>query len=211
MLSIEEIQSAEFEKAVFGGYDCKSVDYFLEDVLESYAALLKQAAEAKSALQAANAKLEEYRAMEASIRQALITAQSASVELVDKAQKQDAEILSGARAQADDLLEHARRENQAVLEQYQSCIAQEEARLKQARDTCAVFLTNITACFKGEIDKMDLLAAAVGTYEQTAPAQTPHPEEPDVLDLVQAARPSAVAAPRAYRPEEEGTAVYGNP
>ncbi|MGN1030827.1 MAG: DivIVA domain-containing protein [Butyricicoccaceae bacterium] len=208
MLSIEEIQSAEFEKAVFGGYDCKSVDYFLEDVLESYAALLKQNAEAKSALQAANAKLEEYRAMEASIRQALITAQSASVELVDKAQKQAAEILSGARAQADDLLENARRENQAALEQYQNCIAQEEARLKQARDTCAVFLTNITACFQGEIEKMDLLAAAVGTYEQTAPAQ---PEQTDVLDLAQAARPSAVSAPRAYEPEDSGTVVYGKP
>lgn len=208
MLSIEEIQSVEFEKVVFGGYDCKSVDYFLEDILESYAALLKQAAESKNALQTANAKLEEYQAMETSIRQALVTAQSASVELIEKAQKQAAEILSGARVQADELLDNARRENQAALEQYQNRIAQEEARLKQARDTCAVFLTNITACFKGEIEKMDMLAAAVGTYEQTSPAQTPHPEQPDVLNLMQELRPSAVATPRAYQPEEESTVAY---
>ena len=37
-MTVQEIQEIGFEKAVFGGYDMKSVDTFLERVAEEFAA-----------------------------------------------------------------------------------------------------------------------------------------------------------------------------
>ena len=38
-MTVQEIQEIGFEKAVFGGYDMKSVDTFLERVAEEFAAM----------------------------------------------------------------------------------------------------------------------------------------------------------------------------
>lgn len=42
MLTVQEIQAVNFEKAVFGGYDMKAVDEFLEHITEDFAALQKK-------------------------------------------------------------------------------------------------------------------------------------------------------------------------
>ena len=41
-MTVQEIQEIGFEKAVFGGYDMKSVDTFLERVAEEFAAMQKR-------------------------------------------------------------------------------------------------------------------------------------------------------------------------
>lgn len=41
-MTVQEIQEIGFEKAVFGGYDMKSVDTFLERVAEEFAAMQKE-------------------------------------------------------------------------------------------------------------------------------------------------------------------------
>ena len=48
MLTVQEIQAVNFEKAVFGGYDMKAVDEFLEHITEDFAALQKENAALKS-------------------------------------------------------------------------------------------------------------------------------------------------------------------
>ena len=48
MLTVQEIQAISFEKAVFGGYDMKSVDEFVEQITETIATLQKENAALKS-------------------------------------------------------------------------------------------------------------------------------------------------------------------
>ena len=47
-MTVQEIQEIGFEKAVFGGYDMKSVDTFLERVAEEFAAMQKENAAMKA-------------------------------------------------------------------------------------------------------------------------------------------------------------------
>ena len=47
-MTVQEIQEIGFEKAVFGGYDMKSVDTFLERVAEEFAAMQKENASLKA-------------------------------------------------------------------------------------------------------------------------------------------------------------------
>ncbi len=48
MLTPQDIRDKQFVKAVFGGYDMSTVDDFLEELTEDYAALYKENAILKS-------------------------------------------------------------------------------------------------------------------------------------------------------------------
>ncbi len=60
-MTVQEIQEIGFEKAVFGGYDMKSVDTFLERVAEEFAAMQKENAALKAKMKVLVDKIEEYR------------------------------------------------------------------------------------------------------------------------------------------------------
>ena len=64
MLTVQEIQTPEFEKAVFGGYDQKAVDDFMETVAADFASLQKENAALKSKMKVLVDKIEEYRSVE---------------------------------------------------------------------------------------------------------------------------------------------------
>ena len=75
-MTVQEIQEIGFEKAVFGGYDMKSVDTFLERVAEEFAAMQKENASLKAKMKVLVDKIEEYRGVEDGMRRTLMSAQS---------------------------------------------------------------------------------------------------------------------------------------
>ena len=87
-MTVQEIQEIGFEKAVFGGYDMKSVDTFLERVAEEFAAMQKENAAMKAKMKVLVDKIEEYRGVEEGMHRTLLTAQSIAQETIDKAKKQ---------------------------------------------------------------------------------------------------------------------------
>ena len=80
-MTVQEIQEIGFEKAVFGGYDMKSVDTFLERVAEEFAAMQKENAALKAKMKVLVDKIEEYRAVDEQMRKALYTAQVSAREI----------------------------------------------------------------------------------------------------------------------------------
>ena len=91
-MTVQEIQEIGFEKAVFGGYDMKSVDTFLERVAEEFAAMQKENAAMKAKMKVLVDKIEEYRGVEEGMHRTLLTAQSIAQETIDKAKKEAEEI-----------------------------------------------------------------------------------------------------------------------
>ncbi|MFR0941664.1 MAG: DivIVA domain-containing protein [Butyricicoccus sp.] len=79
-MTVQEIQEIGFEKAVFGGYDMKSVDTFLERVAEEFAAMQKENAAMKAKMKVLVDKIEEYRGVEEGMHRTLLTAQSIAQE-----------------------------------------------------------------------------------------------------------------------------------
>ena len=70
-MTVQEIQEIGFEKAVFGGYDMKSVDTFLERVAEEFAAMQKENAAMKAKMKVLVDKIEEYRSVDDAMRKTL--------------------------------------------------------------------------------------------------------------------------------------------
>ena len=74
MLGSKEIRDFTPEKAVFGGYDARSVDMMLDQAADDMEALERENAELRAKLKVMVDKIEEYRRIESGIRQALMTA-----------------------------------------------------------------------------------------------------------------------------------------
>ena len=87
-MTVQEIQEIGFEKAVFGGYDMKSVDTFLERVAEEFAAMQKENAALKAKMKVLVDKIEEYRGRENNMGRVLSIAE----ETLDRA-KQEADTM----------------------------------------------------------------------------------------------------------------------
>ena len=98
-MTVQEIQEIGFEKAVFGGYDMKSVDTFLERVAEEFAAMQKENASLKAKMKVLVDKIEEYRGVEDGMRRTLMSAQSIAQDTIDKAKKEAESIVAAAKTE----------------------------------------------------------------------------------------------------------------
>ncbi len=155
MMSLQEIQSAAFEKAVFGGYDTKSVDDFLERITEDYAALQKENIALKSKMKVLVDKIEEYRSVEDSMRKALVSAQGIADEIVSKAKTSSAEIEKNARAQSEE-----------KLVEYKSLLASEKERVEALRFRTRDFISNIIGLYKKELEEVSQIGDKILLEEQ---------------------------------------------
>lgn len=170
MLTVQEIQAMSFEKAVFGGYDMKSVDEFVEQLTEDYAALQKENAALKAKMKVLVDKIEEYRSVEDGMRRALVSAQSIAQETIDK-----------AKLESEQMLEQTKTDAEAKLHAYHEQIAAERSRLADAKQQSADFIAKMTAYYEEQLKNLVSLSAS----DALKPSETP----------VAPAAPQAASAP----------------
>ena len=202
MFTPQQIEQISFNRATFGGYDMQAVDEFLEPLTEDYVTLYKENALLKSKMKVLVSKLEEYRANEASMKDAIVNAQKTCDMMVKEAEAKCTQMLTDANAaaaenakNADSLIEA---ENARVEEAKKVAAAKIEDLQEQIR-TCIQALERIKTAnrpapaasgafdFEREENKhshADVVAdeisanleAIVGSTEQTAPTADPkHP------------------------------------
>ena len=154
MFTPQQIDQISFSRATFGGYDMQSVDEFLEPLTEDYITLYKENALLKSKMKVLVSKLEEYRANEASMKDAIVNAQKTCDMMVKEAEAKCAQMLNEANAAA---IENAKNAD--------AMIAAEEARVEEAKKL---------ACAK--IDAMkDQISACINALERIKAANLPTP------------------------------------
>ena len=159
MLTVQEIQAMSFEKAVFGGYDMKSVDEFVEQLTEDYAALQKENAALKAKMKVLVDKIEEYRSVEDGMRRALVSAQSIAQETIDK-----------AKLESEQLLEQTRTEAEAKIRVYTDQISAERGRLADAKQQSSDFIAKMTAYYEEQLKNLVTLSASDALKISETPA-----------------------------------------
>ena len=152
-MTVQEIQEIGFEKAVFGGYDMKSVDTFLERVAEEFAAMQKENAAKMKVLVD---KIEEYRGVEEGMHRTLLTAQSIAQETIDKAKKEAEEIIASAKDETANKVKDTQAE-----------INTEEQKLETARKNTAEFIAHVAKLYQSQARALAELAKG----ENLAPVQ----------------------------------------
>ncbi len=93
MLTIDEIKNVSFRKAGIGGYKPEDVDTFIDQVLITFEQLRKEKSDLIKKMDILATRVEEYRADEDSVRNAMLSAQRVADTTIREARAKAARIL----------------------------------------------------------------------------------------------------------------------
>ena len=153
----QDIREKTFEKAMFGGYDMAAVQNYQEEVATELANAQKEVAVLKGKMKVLVDKIEEYRASEDAMRLAILSAQKVGKQIEDDAQ-----------ARADKILGEAKDTSDRILGGLQHETANEEAKLLNAKTSCAKFLEDVRNLCLNQLEYLDKIAGAKAAAAQPA-------------------------------------------
>lgn len=170
-------QSTEFERAIFGGYNMKSVDEFMEPLVEDYSALYKENAVLKSKLQVMVEKLDEYHEREESVNKAILAAQQTADDMIVDTERKCAKMLS-------DTEETMRLRSQELKKE----LAIEAERVARAKKTAAAFILHVEEQMHKAVEQLETVRQmsitpreAKKTVKEPAPVAVELPVEAPVI------------------------------
>lgn len=234
MLTVKEINEVSFGKAGFSGYKPEDVDNFIDQVAASFQELIgerdaavKQAGEMallNSELAAKNAdtqkklsilaqKIEAYRQEEEGIKEAILSAQKMSKDLVRESQTKADGIIQDARAQAEAKLleanEEARRitttaqeEASRAAREYTQQAESKKAELEEIKRQVTAFRSSLLEMYKKHLECIDHIPVFRQKEEFSVPAPVRQPEP--VREAAPPARPEApISEPPRQEPQPE--------
>jgi len=196
MMTPQEVASHVFSKATLGGYNMAMVDEFLDALTEDYTTLYNDNAILKNKLKVLSDTVEEYRATDAAMRKTLLAAQQMAESIVGEAEKKKETLVQDAEAEAQQRLD-------ALRQQY----ADEEYRLRKAKEACAEFTAQARAAHSEALLFLEKLDTLTGGPVKTAPAvqkpkipriTIPAPVEPDRVQNAPAAAQGDVQSARRF-------------
>ena len=181
MLSLNDIINVSFRKSGFSGYRAEDVDVFIDKVRESYDELLKKGLEKDEQIDRLNTegkqtadklkiladKIEEYRAQEDEIKNALISAQKLG----------DASVRE-ARHKAEIIVKDANQKAERLIASADEKIAEQKRELERLQRTVSDFRSKLLNTYKEHLTLIDALPVA---KPQALPEEQPAaaPQEPE--------------------------------
>ena len=144
MFTPQQIEQISFGRATFGGYDMQAVDEFLEPLTEDYITLYKENALLKSKMRVLVGKLEEYRKNEASMKDAMVSAQKTCDKMVKEAEAKCAQMLTDAGAAAAESSRNA-----------DTLISEENARVEEAKRAAAAKIEALEAQLRSCLETLE--------------------------------------------------------
>ena len=177
MVTAKDIQEKAFERAG-KGYNMSQVDEFLDELASDFTSLSKENAALKGKLKVLVQKVDEYRQTEDSMRLALLSAQKLS-----------AQIESDARIRADAMLADAQQRADQLSRQAADGIANEEAKLEEAKKATNRFFDHMRTVCQKQIEFYDKLSQMQLVGGESAPQAQPEPEPEEEPASARAAKP----------------------
>lgn len=123
MITPLDIENKRFSKQVVNGYNVEDVDDFLDELVEDYGKNYKDLAEANEKIEKLTNDLEQYRNIEATLKNTLVVAQSTADEVKSVAKQQAEQIINDAKAQAEEILKQAKGNSERRLTEIEQQIS----------------------------------------------------------------------------------------
>ncbi len=223
MLTLKQISEISFRKSNFSGYKPEDVDDFIDEVTESFTALLKenQTAKAKIAeLTEKNTeykekmvllaqKVEQYKKDEEGIKDALLTAQKLGNQSVKEAKKKGDAILADANKKADVILNDATNRQKQMVVNYESQIETKKKELDSLKALVTEFRTNLFSLYRDHLKQIENLPDYTEELKNKK-AEEPKPvakSEPIAKEAPKA-EPAPVKEEAIELPDEDDVKLY---
>ena len=146
-----DIYNRKFEKAV-GGYKIEDVNRFLTEVGEYIDNLQAERDDCLAKLEFLAEKLEEYRADEESLREAVVSAHKLGESVMRDAKDKADAILAEAAKQAEEQLVAARKQSDVVLGNIRNEMATESYAMESMKASVVKFRRQILSMYERQID-----------------------------------------------------------
>lgn len=180
MLTPNDIANKKFDKAM-GGYRVDEVEAFLSEVSDTVIALYEEKKALEQKMEVLAEKLEEYRADEDSLRNALLGAQKLGDSVIRESKAKAEVILRDANAKAERMVENA-----------QLQIEREKMTLVRMQSEVGNFKARLLATYKKHIE---LIGSLPGNVEADLPLRETSSAEPSLSAEPAAEAKDAVSAP----------------
>ncbi|MDO4459422.1 MAG: DivIVA domain-containing protein [Clostridia bacterium] len=195
MLTLKQITDVSFRKSNFSGYRPEDVDDFIDEVTESFTALLKENQAYKTRvneLQEKNADykeklitlaqtVEKYKKDEDGIKSALVTAQKLSNASLREAKQKSEAMISEATEQAEQIMAEANSKSIDLYNEYQLKIEAKEKELDALKKAVTEFRSEIFNMYREHltlIEKIPDFSAELASKAEAQAAETVNePEE----------------------------------
>lgn len=118
MITPLDIQNKEFTKG-FRGYNRKSVDLFLDEIIGDYEKLYKENIEFKDKINMLSDQLRQYNTLEETLKNTLIIAQTTADEVTSSARHKAEGIIEGAELESRKIIEKAREDVRNIKSEYE--------------------------------------------------------------------------------------------
>ena len=187
MLTIDEIKDISFRKG--RGYRGEDVDAFIDEVILTFEQMRKEKSDLIRKMDILATRVEQYRADEETVRNALLSAQRVADQCVKEANAQAAAILSDAEAKANKMIKDA---NGVTA-------TQKDAYLKLKGDSVAL-RSELEALYNKHLKTINELptdAVLIRKQEELDRQYPTQAEEPEVEEVVAVEEPvqAQTAAP----------------
>lgn len=196
-----DVRKQEFRKAM-RGLDAEEVYAFLTTVADEYEAVLNDNKALRERLLELDDKVQEYRSMEKTLRDTLLTAERVTVEAKDNARREASLIIKEAQIEAEKALRDIKSEAMRMRQQVQQLRSQRDgylAKLKVVVESHLDFITTAERDFRHEdksIDELDV--------KSPSPASRPADPRPRATSLFES--PTRPAPAPSQSPVADGPA-----
>lgn len=206
MLTIEDIKAIVFHRAGKNGYSAVDVDTFIDDVVATVEQLNAEKKELIRKMDILAKKIEQYRADEETVRNALITSQKLSDNTMKEAQNKAEYIIRAAEKKSRAILTEAEMATEREKDKFEA-LHGETAKLR--REIIALYKKHLAlveelpteetvAAKRQELDEKypfepaeNLVSAPADVEEEPAPAADPEPQPAPAPAQEEAPRPEA--------------------
>lgn len=155
MLTIDEIRNATFRKAKVGGYNPEDVNDFIDEVVISFEQIKKEKADLVRKMDILATRVEQYRADEETVRNALLASQKVADASIKEAKEKSAAILREAEAKA-----------QKLLIETNGVTAKEKDNYLQLKTDAVQLREELKALYEKHLKNIDDLPTAVELYDK---------------------------------------------
>ena len=228
-MSKESRDSKMFEKAAFG-YRPEEVDRYVEELTQKIAALEAEKAEQQAKMKILADKINEYRAEEGNLKDALLEAQriknaietdarTRSEQLVSDAEERSAQLkaeakahatrlLSEAKARADQMVADAKKQADEAVGSVRGQVEAEQRILTRMQREVSSFKTTLISIYRSHLNLITSLPEEERKSVEEAAAKQAPAEEPAPETEAPAAAPEAAAEVPAEETEADRQAAF---
>lgn len=205
MLTVDEIKNVSFRKANIGGYKPEDVDSFIDEVITSFEQLKKEKTNLVHKIDVLATRVEQYRADEETVRNALLASQKVSDACIREAKEKAAKIVRDAEAKAQALLVEANKTTAVQKENYLQLQADAVALRTELIDLYKKHIKNIdelptTVDLNATKDSLDEKYPTEDIVSSTSEVEEPE-NVPEPVEEVKSEAPVKTEAPVAKAPK----------